>query len=58
MRRTLWTAPLVGAAALGAFLVLEPPPSPAGPGAPDPAGQPAAVQLPIAQAILCSSGVG
>jgi hypothetical protein len=60
MRRTLWAAPLVGAAALGAFLVLKPSPSPAGPGQTDPpAGQAApAVQLPVAQAILYSSGVG
>jgi hypothetical protein len=60
MRRTLWAAPLVGAAALGAFLVLRPSPSPAGPGQTDPpAGQAApAAQLPVAQAILYSSGVG
>jgi hypothetical protein len=59
MRRTLWAAPLIGAAALGAFLWLKPSPSPARPGAPAPAGQQAsAVQLPVAQAILYSSGVG
>src|SRR5262245_25360103 len=54
MRRTLWLAPLAGALALGGFFALKPSPSPAGPGAAQPAGP----QLPVAQAILYSSGVG
>jgi hypothetical protein len=59
MRRTLLLAPVAGALALGAFFALKPSNSPAGPAeAPAPAGQVAGPQLPIAQAILYSSGVG
>ncbi len=59
MRRTFLLAPVAGALALGSFLVLRPSDSPAGP----PASAPAAAQgsgpmLPVAQAILYSSGVG
>jgi hypothetical protein len=58
MRRTLLLAPLAGALALGAFLALRPSDSPAGP-APAPAtAQASGTQLPVAQAILYSSGVG
>src|SRR6516164_796931 len=60
MRRTLLLAPVAGALALGAFLALKPSDSPAGPGQAQP-GVPAqapAPSLPVAQAILYSSGVG
>ncbi len=56
MRRTLLAAPLLGVLALTAFLALKASPSPAGPNQPDPAKP--ATTLPIAQAILYSSGVG
>jgi hypothetical protein len=59
MRRTLLLAPLAGALALGGFFLLKPSNSPAGPAeAPAPAAPAAGPQLPIAQAILYSSGVG
>jgi hypothetical protein len=59
MRRTLLLAPLAGAFALGGFFLLKPSNSPAGPAeAPAPPAQSAGPQLPIAQAILYSSGVG
>ncbi len=59
MRRTLLLAPLAGALALGGFFALKPSNSPAGPAeAPAPAAQVAGLQLPVAQAILYSSGVG
>src|SRR5437762_697727 len=63
MRRTLLLAPVAGALALGGFLALRPAESPAGPAQPEPAGKAAPAQaggpaLPIAQAILYSSGVG
>src|SRR6516162_4046060 len=60
MRRTLLVAPVAGALALGAFLALKPSNSPAGPAQAQP-GAPAAapaLSLPVAQAILYSSGVG
>jgi hypothetical protein len=59
MRRTLLLAPLAGALALGGFFLLKPSNSPAGPAeAPAPAAQGGGPQLPVAQAILYSSGVG
>ncbi len=59
MRRTWLLAPLAGALALGAFFALKPSASPAGPAeAPAPAAHAAAAQLPVAQAILYSSGIG
>ncbi len=59
MRRTLLMVPALGALALGAFFALKPSSSPAGPNQPEPL-KPAATttQLPIAKAILYSSGVG
>jgi hypothetical protein len=60
MRRTMLVAPLAGALALGAFFALRPSDSPAGPadGQPGPAGPAPAASLPVAEAILYSSGVG
>src|SRR5262245_43112226 len=60
MRRTLFLAPLAGALALGGFFALKPAHSPAGPADPPAAaaGAQAGAQLPVAQAILYSSGVG
>ena len=58
MRRTLLLAPLAGALALGGFFALRPPSSPAGDPAPAPAAQVGGPSLPVAQAILYSSGVG
>src|SRR5947209_8516086 len=60
MRRTLLVAPLAGALAVGAFFALKPSDSPAGPAEAQPGpGVPApAASLPVAQAILYSSGVG
>jgi len=58
MRRTLLLAPLAGALALGGFFALRPSPSPAGDPAPAPAAQVGGSSLPVAQAILYSSGVG
>jgi hypothetical protein len=60
MRRTFLLAPLAGALALGGFFVLKPSNSPAGPAeAPaPPVAQAGGPQLPVAQAILYSSGVG
>ncbi len=59
LRRTLWFTLLAVAALAVALFVLKPSPSPADPVKADPAGQPAAsAQLPVAQAILYSSGVG
>ena len=60
LRRTLWFTPLAVAALAVALFVLKPSPSPADPVKADPAGQPAAStpSLPVAQAILYSSGVG
>ena len=60
MRRTLLLAPVAGALALGAFLALKPSDSPAGPEQPPahPAAPAPALSLPVAQAILYSSGVG
>src|SRR5437899_670535 len=58
MRRTMLLAPLAGALALGAFLALRPSDSPAGPSQPPPAAAASAPSLPVAQAILYSSGVG
>jgi hypothetical protein len=60
MRRTMLVAPLAGALALGAFFALRPSDSPAGPGNGQPGGAaPApAASLPVAEAILYSSGVG
>ncbi len=59
MRRTLVLAPLVSALALGGFFVLKPSDSPAGPAeVPAPAAQVGGPQLPVAQCILYSSGVG
>jgi hypothetical protein len=60
MRRTLWLAPLAAAVAVAACFALKPGPSPADPGQPDPPGgkSASAPQLPLAQAILYSSGVG
>jgi hypothetical protein len=57
MRRTLLLAPVAGALALGGFFALKPAPSPAGP-AQDPPTAVSAPALPVAQAILYSSGVG
>src|SRR6516164_5499325 len=60
MRRTLWLAPLAGALALAGFFALKPSHSPAGPEQPPahPAAPAPALSLPVAQAILYSSGVG
>jgi hypothetical protein len=59
MRRTWLLAPVAAALALGGFLALKPSSSPAGPAdTPAPAAQAAVPQLPVAQAILYSSGVG
>jgi hypothetical protein len=58
MRRTLLLAPLAGALALGGFLALRPSDSPAGPAQAQPGAPAAAPSLPVAQAILYSSGVG
>jgi hypothetical protein len=59
MRRTLLLAPLAGALALGGFFLLRPSHSPAGPAElPALPAQATGPQLPIAQAILYSSGVG
>ena len=62
MRRTLWLAPPAVAALITALFALRPSSSPAEPGKADPAGQPPApapaLSLPVAQAILYSSGVG
>jgi len=58
MRRTLLLAPLAGALAVGGFFALRPSPSPAGDPAPAPAAQVGGPALPVAQAILYSSGVG
>jgi hypothetical protein len=60
MRRTLLVAPVAGALALGAFLALKPSNSPAGPaeGQPAAAAPAPALSLPVAEAILYSSGVG
>jgi hypothetical protein len=60
MRRALFLAPVVGVLAVGGFLLFRPADSSAKPG--DPPTAPAATatsgQLPVAQAILYSSGVG
>ncbi len=59
MRRTFLLVPLAGTLALGAFVALRPSPSPAGDPAPAPgAAQVGGPSLPVAQAILYSSGVG
>src|SRR6516164_8439606 len=60
MRRTLLLAPVAGALALGAFFALKPSDSPAGPGQAQTGvpGAAPALSLPVAQAILYSSGVG
>ncbi|HKI33557.1 MAG TPA: DUF4139 domain-containing protein [Gemmataceae bacterium] len=58
MRRTWLLAPLAGALALGGFLALKPSNSPAGDPPPAAAAQVAGPSLPVAQAILYSSGVG
>ncbi len=60
MRRTWLLAPVAGALVLGGFFALKPSNSPAGPAeAPAPAAaQVSGPQLPVAQAILYSSGVG
>src|ERR1700674_2022522 len=61
MRRTLLFAPVAGALALGGFLALRPADVPAQaepPGKAAPAAQVAGPSLPVAQAILYSSGVG
>ncbi len=60
MRRAFFLAPVVGVLAVGGFLLFRPAASTAKPG--DPPTTPAATatsgQLPVAQAILYSSGVG
>ncbi len=60
MRRALFLVPLIGILAVGGFLLFRPADSSAKPG--DPPTAPAATatsgQLPVAQAILYSSGVG
>jgi hypothetical protein len=60
MRRAIFLAPLIGILAVGGFLLFRPTDSSAKPG--DPPTAPAATatsgQLPVAQAILYSSGVG
>ncbi len=58
MRRTLLLAPLAGALAVGGFFALRPSPSPAGDPVPAPTAQAGGPSLPVAQAILYSSGVG
>jgi len=58
MRRTWLLAPLAGALALGGFLALKPSNLPAGDPPPAAAAQVAGPSLPVAQAILYSSGVG
>ncbi len=60
MRRTMLLAPVAGALAVGGFLALRPSESPAGPAeVPAPAAaQVSGPMLPVAQAILYSSGVG
>src|ERR1700674_4314503 len=61
MRRTLLFAPVAGALALGGFLALRPADVPAQaepPGKAAPAAQVAGPSIPVAQAILYSSGVG
>ncbi len=58
MRRTLLLAPVAGALALGGFLVLKPSNSPASPAEVPAAAQVSGPMLPVAQAILYSSGVG
>jgi hypothetical protein len=59
MRRTLLFAPAAVALAVGGFLAFKPSNSPAGPAdTPAPPAQAAGPQLPVAQAILYSSGVG
>ena len=58
MRRTMLVAPVAGALALGAFLALKPSDSPARPAEGQPAAAAPAPSLPVAQAILYSSGVG
>lgn len=62
MRRTYLFAATAGAVAVAAVFLLRPASSPAGPGGKPPAAAPAApakdAQLPIAQVVLFSSGVG
>src|SRR5262245_34800350 len=63
MRRTLWLAAPAVAVLVAALFALMPSPTPAGPGQGEAAGKAAAVSptapsLPVAQAILYSSGVG
>ncbi|HKI38026.1 MAG TPA: DUF4139 domain-containing protein [Gemmataceae bacterium] len=59
MRRTLWLAPPAVAVLVAVLVVLKPSSSPADPGQPEPAAKAAGTaQLPVAQAILYSSGVG
>jgi hypothetical protein len=58
MRRTLLFVPLTSALALGSFLALRSSESPAGPATTPVAAQVSGPQLPVAQAILYSSGVG
>ncbi|HEV3262334.1 MAG TPA: hypothetical protein VG013_36115, partial [Gemmataceae bacterium] len=57
MRRSLWIVPVLAAAVLAVVLVLKPSPSPAGAKQDMPAEQPTP-ELPIAKAVLFSSGVG
>ncbi len=58
MRRTLLFVPVAGALALGSFFALRPSDSPAGPVPAPAAAQVSGPMLPVAQAILYSSGVG
>ncbi len=60
MRRALFLAPVVGALAVGGFLLFRPADSAAKPGDPPNVPAPTATsgQLPVAQAILYSSGIG
>jgi hypothetical protein len=58
MRRVLVVAPILGAVALTAFLVLRPSTAPAEGGKSDPLAKAPAPQLPVAQTVLFSSGVG
>ncbi len=60
MRRALFLAPLIGVVAVGGFLLFRPANSNAKPGDPPtiPAATATSGQLPVAQAILYSSGVG
>src|SRR5438309_9577332 len=62
MRRTLLVVGFAGVVALAAVFAFQPPPAPAEPGKGKEGGRPAAKsaspQLPVAQVVLFSSGVG